>query len=235
MQVVEVDPAQQPQLWELVLKSLRFEIFGGHIPPGTQLVESELADLFGVSRGPIREALIFLEQEHLIVREPRRGAFVRGITEDDVREIYGLRQVLETYAARLSCGRLPAADLERMQACIDQMVELRRNAKWKASAELDVEFHRIPLYASGHRRLLQSWDLLGGPLLALTATTAPHYPNLIAETHRGHREILAGYARGEFAAVREAIAVHVAKTQEVMLEIIELPIQLEAVARRKSA
>ena len=121
MQVSHVDPASQPKLWEYVLDSLRLQIFSGRFPPGTQLVEAELADRYKVSRGPIREALIYLEQEHLVIREPRRGAFVRGITENDVREIYGLRQVLESYAAELACDRLQPNHLERMQSCIDRM------------------------------------------------------------------------------------------------------------------
>jgi DNA-binding GntR family transcriptional regulator len=217
---IDVDSATQPKLWELVLKSLRLQIFRGSFPPGTKLVEAELADLYGVSRGPIREALIYLEQEHLVVREPRRGAFVRGVTEKDVREIFGLRQVLENYAAELTCGHLLPEHLERMQWCINRMVELRLESKWEESGELDIEFHRIPLRVSGHRRLAQSWDLLSGSLLTLAATTAPHYPDLIGETQRFHQEMLDAYARDDIDAVKASLAAHVHATQEVMFKML---------------
>jgi DNA-binding GntR family transcriptional regulator len=217
---IDVDRAKQPKLWEPVLKSLRLQIFRGTFPPGTQLVEAELADLYGVSRGPIREALIYLEQEHLVAREPRRGAFVRGITEDDVREIFGLRQVLENYAAELTCGRLQPKHLERMQWCIDRMVALRLESQWEQSGELDIAFHRLPLRVSGHRRLAQSWDLLSGSLLTLAITTAPHYPDLIKETQRFHQEMLDAYARDDLRAVKESLGAHVSATLEVLFELL---------------
>jgi len=218
--ITDIDSANQPKLWELVLKSLRLQIFRGSFPPGTKLVEAELADLYGVSRGPIREALIYLEQEYLVVREPRRGAFVRGITEDDVREIFGLRQALENYAAELTCGHLQPEHLERMQWCIDHMVELRLDAKWEESGELDIEFHRIPVQVSGHRRLAQGWDRLSGSLLTLAVTTAPHYPDLIGETQRYHQEMFDAYARHDLGAIKASLAAHVNATQEVMFEML---------------
>ncbi len=218
--ITDIDSANQPKLWEHVLKSLRLQIFRGSFPPGTKLVESELADLYGVSRGPIREALIYLEQEHLVLREPRRGAFVRGITEDDVREIFGLRQVLENYAAELTCGHLQPEHLARMQWCIDHMVELRLESRWEDSGELDIEFHRLPLQVSGHRRLAQSWDLLSGSLLTLAVTTAPHYPDLIGETQRFHQEMLDAYIRHDLGAIKAGLAAHVNATQEVMFEML---------------
>ena len=239
MHVPLVDPASQPKLSEYVLDSLRLQIFSGKIPPGTQLVEAELADLFKVSRGPIREALIYLEQEHLVIREPRRGAFVRGITENDVREIYGLRQILESYAAELACDRLQPSDLERMQFCIDRMIDLRRDAKWEESAELDLEFHRTPLLISGHRRLIQSWDIMSGSLLALAVTTAPYYPDLIAETQRFHQGILDAYVRVDLAAIKAGLERHFYASEEVMLGMLRSPFVSEPSAwfnpRRNSA
>jgi GntR family transcriptional regulator, gluconate operon transcriptional repressor len=222
MLISDIDPAEQPKLWEHVLDTLRLQIFSGKIPPGTQLVESELADLFGVSRGPIREALIYLEQERLVIREPRRGAFVRGVTEDDVREIYGLRLVLEVYGAELSCSRLEPEHLDRMQDCIRHMVELRRESNWKQSAEADLEFHRIPLIASGHRRLVQSWDMLRGSLVALTATTAPHYPDLLSATHGLHQELLDAYFCRDVDAVRRILSEHVSATESVMFNVLRM-------------
>ena len=223
MLTADLQLTRQPQLWELVLKTLRLQIFDGKIPPNTQLVEAELATLFGVSRGPIREALAHLEQERLVVREPRKGAFVEGLSENDVREIYGLRQILECYAAELSPGIFKDADLQRMRICIEQMVELRHASNWGESAELDLEFHRIPVRVSGHRRLLQGWDVLSGSTLTMNTVTAPSYPDLIGETQRGHGAILDAYRAGNAAAVQEAIAIHIRRVQEVMLGLMRFP------------
>jgi len=89
-------------LWESTLATLRLSIVRGDLPIGAQLVEAELATRLSVSRGPIREALRQLELEGLVVSYARRGTFVVGITEQDVREIYGLRLLLETFGIELA-------------------------------------------------------------------------------------------------------------------------------------
>jgi DNA-binding GntR family transcriptional regulator len=107
------------------------------------------------------------------------------------------------------------------------MIELRRDAEWEESAGLDLEFHRTPLLVSGHRRLAQSWDLLSGSLLALAVTTAPYYPDLIADTQRFHQRILDAYARGDVEGIKESLALHVRATEEVMFRMLRTPIPSE--------
>ena len=100
------------------------------------------------------------------------------------------------------------------------MIALRLEAKWEESGELDIEFHRLPLRVSGHRRLAQSWDLLSGSLLTLAITTAPHYPDLINETQRFHQEMLDAYARDDLRAIKQSLGAHVSATQEVMFKML---------------
>ena len=83
------------QVWESVLFRLRMAIIQGKLPPGAHLLEAQLAEKLGVSRGPVREALLRLEQEGLVLSQPYRGKFVANLSPQMIHEIYTLRRVLE--------------------------------------------------------------------------------------------------------------------------------------------
>ena len=91
---------EHKQLWQAVADQLRDEILDGRLPAGSRLVETELADRFGVSRGPIRDALAELARGGLAVDLPRRGTFVSSLTERDLAEVYVIRRAIEEAAVR---------------------------------------------------------------------------------------------------------------------------------------
>src|SRR3972149_3791966 len=92
-------PANSPASVYELLKQM---ILDQKVPPGDPLPEEELARTFHVSRTPVHEALVRLEKDRLVVLQPWRGAFVRGMTMDDVQELYQIREALEGMAARLA-------------------------------------------------------------------------------------------------------------------------------------
>src|SRR5438874_13166497 len=96
------DPGLAPRqaLWESIVAALRRAIILGELQPGLHLEEPALAEKFGVSRIPVREALTRLAHEGLVRLEPRRGAFVGGVTSDDVHDLFELRRLVEIYAIR---------------------------------------------------------------------------------------------------------------------------------------
>jgi DNA-binding GntR family transcriptional regulator len=89
-------------LGEHVFDSLKQAIIRGNMSSGEWLVESHIADTLGISRTPVREAIHKLEREGLIERQPRGGFTVLGLNRDDIEETFGIRAVLEGYAARLA-------------------------------------------------------------------------------------------------------------------------------------
>jgi len=96
---------EQPFLRALgqhVFDNLRQAIIRGNIAPGEWLVESHIAQMLGISRTPVREAIHKLEREMLIERQPRGGFTVLGLNRDDIEETFGIRSILEGYAARLA-------------------------------------------------------------------------------------------------------------------------------------
>lgn len=148
---------QQQSLGDLVAHELRVLIISGRQRPGTHLVEGALAEQYDVSRGPVRDALRQLEAEGL-VESRRRGVFVTGLTEDDVDELYTLRESLETLALTLAIGRAGPGDWDRAQGLVDRMRDAADRSAPSDFALADLEFHSQFYVLSGHRRLLAVWE-----------------------------------------------------------------------------
>lgn len=153
-------PERRP-LAQDVVDSLRQAIWSGQLQPGMRLREEELADLLKVSRGPIREALIQLELEGLVVRQPNRGATVARLSREDLEEVYSLRVALERLAIRLVVRDGEAHYLDEMQAVIDKMkAAFDEGVTEQKAAELDVSFHEVIYRAAHHKRLYDLWSIL---------------------------------------------------------------------------
>jgi len=132
---------------------LRESIVTGEIPPGTRLVEAEVARQLGVSRGPLREALRILETEGLLESFPGRGSFVAQISERDIREVYSLRSVLEEEAFRLAAERGTSEDFYRLQETLDSMGKAANDGEPLKVTDLDFRFHHQIWEFADHTRL----------------------------------------------------------------------------------
>ena len=111
-------------LREQVAEQIRTAIIEGRLKPNDHVVEGALTEQFGVSRTPVREALILLEREALIVSVPNRGCFVRAFNEDDVSALFTMRTSLENFAAELIIGKLTDDDLSYLR----RLIEIQQHA-----------------------------------------------------------------------------------------------------------
>ncbi|MDA0174817.1 GntR family transcriptional regulator [Solirubrobacter taibaiensis] len=121
-------------------------ILEGDLKPGERLRAEALAQRFGTSRTPIREALLQLEAQGLVDVEPNRGAVVRSFDRDDLSDLYQLRALLEPRAAALATPRISEQDIEALHALCDAEDHMAANEA----------FHRIILEAAGSPRLLDA-------------------------------------------------------------------------------
>jgi len=133
-------------LGQMVYENLRQAIVRGDIAPGTRLVESQIADAQGISRTPVREAIHKLERERFIERLPHGGFGVLGLSRQDIIETFGIRSVLEGYAARLAALNYGTDDLEPLQVKIDEFQRLLEKKQLKSLPEVNTQFHDL-LYA----------------------------------------------------------------------------------------
>lgn len=107
-----------PSLKQLVYENLRNRIIYGELRPGARLLEAELAKEMNISRAPIREAMNMLERDGLATIIPRRGAIVSVFTEEDVRHIWQMREIMEPRAARDCAGRVPEEALDQVEGLL---------------------------------------------------------------------------------------------------------------------
>ena len=151
---------------------LREKILSGELPPGHQLKEEELADLCRVSRTPVREAIRQLETELFVRRSDSQRSYVAEWTEADVAEVFVLRGMLESHAARLAAGRINADPIAELKQVNEEMraVVTAEILDDEAFLALNERFHSLILHASASERLA---GLLGRlvlqPVVHLTA------------------------------------------------------------------
>ena len=121
LEIIEETRAEKLTVQELVLESVRQAILSGVIAPGARLRQEELAELFGTSRIPVREALRALEYEGLVASEPHRGFTVTTLDADDIEEVYELRILLEGQAVRLAIPMMTDEDLIDLEQLFGRM------------------------------------------------------------------------------------------------------------------
>jgi DNA-binding GntR family transcriptional regulator len=124
--MIESTQIPRTSLHDALTPGLRGLIRDGNLKPGDKISEPQLCEHFGVSRTPLREALKVLAAEGLIELLPRRGAVVAQISADDIRELFPIMATLEGLAGELACERMTDADVERVRALHDQMMEAYR-------------------------------------------------------------------------------------------------------------
>lgn len=142
---------------------LKYRILEGRLPPGTKLLETEVASLLSLSRTPVREALIRLEEEDLVEVRPRHGITVKALSIEDVEQIYQVFSTLEVKAAQLTARRgLREADHARLDGILAQMERATKRDDIEQWSQLDDVFHSELVALCGNPRLQgmlrQLWD-----------------------------------------------------------------------------
>ena len=147
-------------LRDWVFDCLRTSIVSGDLAPGQRIVEADLAKQLEVSKSPVREAILQLKQDGLVIDAPKgRGVVVAPLKPSDVREIYAVREALETLAVRALAANSHPEQIAQLQILIDRMRQALTDGDLRRQFELDVEFHTTMCGVTGNRRLQ---DLFAG-------------------------------------------------------------------------
>jgi DNA-binding GntR family transcriptional regulator len=174
-------PRLQPRvLRQEVLGALRARILSRDIPPGTRLLEAEVAGRMGVSRAPVREAIRQLEQEGLVEFFPHRGAVVIGLPDDEIDAVYELRALVEAKAIARACSRAQPGDLASLERIVDEMRGAHERHDIDELAEADLRFHGAIVTLSGFSLLRHVWASLDG-LVRVRSYQALDRPGRAAE------------------------------------------------------
>lgn len=154
----DIAPIENLPLRVQVADRLRAAILSGRLRPGTDLVETALADQMNVSRAPIREAIQILENDGLVETIAYKGKRVKPLTAREVAETYSLREVFEVMAVRriLESG----APLDQLRLHCDAMIEAAERDDFEALVAGDEAFHHSLIELADHKLLLASWKNL---------------------------------------------------------------------------
>lgn len=210
-----------PSMVDRAYDLIRRRILDNVWSPGHHALEQELALQLGMSRTPVREALIRLENEGLIEVVPRHGMRVLPVSPDDMRDIYQILTSLEATAAELAAARRPSPDdlMPLEQASRDMIAALERD-DLVAWAEADERFHRSLNALSGNRLLVavveNVWDRAHrARMFTLQLRPKP------AESTREHTEVVEAIRAGDVARARELHRAHRQRGGRELLEILE--------------
>ena len=157
-------PIRAETIADKVHATLRQDIAAGVFRPGARIFEKALASELGISRTPIREALIRLESEGVVVCNSRRSYNVRTLSVTDVREIYDTLGILEGAAARMAAARLTSDDLRDLRQFNKTMESAAANADLPAFGHWNRRFHDVFLLRLDNRTLRDTCNLVRGPL-----------------------------------------------------------------------
>ncbi len=148
-------PLDSPKLSDEAFLILREAIINGKFPPGTRLVEQSLAQQLGISRIPVREAIQQLVDEGLVVKEPRRGAYVQSYSDAELEEVYSLRVVLEGFVIERVMANWSDQARAELQVIVDRMTQAAQAGDKKLVSDLDTKFHETLWELANHQILLE--------------------------------------------------------------------------------
>lgn len=197
-------------LREQALASLRTAITSGQIPPETQMVETELSDQLGISRGTLREAMRQLQQEGLLVARSRGRLFVRRLGAKEITDIFAVRAALEALAAGLLAeqdDRSTAA--RRLRDLLTVMGRAIEDENLEERIESDLAFHHALCHLTGNEALLHTWEGLEGSI-RMSIMFAGHDRAVANMDVARHDAIVAAIETGDASAAASAVQTHMA-------------------------
>ncbi|MGQ9471234.1 MAG: GntR family transcriptional regulator [Candidatus Aminicenantales bacterium] len=147
---MESPPIIYRSLKDCVMDYLREEMETGSLKPGERINEKEICQKLGISRTPIREALIQLEREGFIEISPRKSIRVKKLTLEEIEDIYNVVGTLEAEAAEVACDRLTPEDIAKMEEKFKQMAEALARDDFKKYMEINLDLHNIHLRLCGN-------------------------------------------------------------------------------------
>lgn len=198
---------------QLIADQLREQIVQGVFSPGQQINESVLASQLQTSRGPVREALQRLCQEGILVSRRNRGVFVLELATEDIKEIYAVREAVESTAADalLDAGQERVNDTcQALKATIRDMAQQVAASDWQAIARLDMDFHSTFVAGAGNTRLIRIYETLAAESRMCILNLAVAYPRIDVLVQE-HQNILDLLEAGDREALHKAITRHMEK------------------------
>lgn len=204
-------------LRENIVEEIRLRIVNQELPPGTKIVEMELAKEFETSRAPIREALRQLENEGLVEYIRNAGCSVKDITVRDAYEIYLMRSNYETLAVRIMNGKIPAETIHNMEMILEKMKAIDEE-HYLDVFRFDNEFHGELVRMVNLPRLYKAWEILNYGNVITSRTKNLEKGKVVKRQFTRHKELVDACIEGDCEKLCGLISGHYWRTIKRLLE-----------------
>ncbi len=203
-------------LREQVADAIRVKIIKHELEPGQRIIESDIAQSFGVSHGPVREALRQLEQEGIVEYTRNAGCSVRDLDFVEIIEVLMIRCNIEYSSVKAIKGNLSEEALADFREELDAM---KRSASITDSdpEEIDARFHRILILNSNMPHLIRMWDSLEYVMLFTFSNTVNYDEYMALQFYKNHKTIYDAYASKDVNVMCKAIYDHYMNTISKLL------------------
>jgi DNA-binding GntR family transcriptional regulator len=211
----EVPPRKS--LGQHVFENLKQAIIRGDIPSGERLVENAIAETMDISRTPVREAIHKLEREGFLKKLPRGGFTVIGLTREDIEETFGIRSVLESYAARLAASKHQEKELIPLEKKVDEYQKYLNLGKLDILPKINTEFHDLLYALSQSPKLIKMIAALSDQIFRFRQIILKN-KSLARMSHEDHRQMIAAIRNRDAECVEKLVKAHIVRGQEVVLK-----------------
>ena len=209
-------------LTELAEDSIRQLIVSGAFALGEQLSEASLAAQLGISKTPVREALLRLRADGLIDIQPQRGTFVFSLTPEQVDDICRFRELIEVAALGAGMQARRPQLVRELEANVQRMAEAQTAADWRAIPLLDQAFHEVIVEQGGNAYLAQAYELVASKIRALRSRL-PEENDRVGHCQENHAAIVRLIRKGDVARAQQALALHIRDTRDSYLQASRQP------------
>ncbi len=205
-------------LYQEVAERLRQRIFAHELPPGTWIDEQKLAEQYGISRTPLREALKVLASEGLVELKPRRGCYVTEISPQDLDDIFPLMAMLEGRCAAEAVNKASAHDIAVLKSIHEQLESAARDGRIGAFFEANQEFHKKIQELAGNRWMLSVIQDLR-KVLKLSRLHSLSLEGRLQQSLDEHRVIMAAFEARETGKAEKLMHDHLLSGREALAKM----------------
>lgn len=207
-------------LGQHVFENLKQAIIRGEVAPGDRLVESRLADALDISRTPVREAIHKLEREGLLRKLPKGGFAVMNLSREDIEETFGIRCVLESYAARLAAENYSEEELLPLEEKIREFQKFLDKGQLDELPRINTEFHSLFYSLSRSPKLIKMINDLRDQIFRFRKILLKK-DKWAEASNEDHRKMLEAIRERDVNRVERVVKKHIARGQRIVLNALE--------------
>jgi len=213
---------ERRSLGQDVYEKLKQAIVKGDLPPDSRLIESRMANVLGISRTPVREAIHKLEREGLLRHNPSGGFFIVGLTRSDIEETFGIRSVLESYAARLAATHHKGEEeLDPLEQKIHKYQQHLDQGNLKALLRINTEFHDLLYALSRSPRLIKMISDLQDQIYRFRQVLLKTEENARI-SNEDHNLLLKLISKRDLEGVESLVREHILRGQGIVLKEFDM-------------